>query len=75
MAMKNHISFTEMRKVLRKNGVSEKVFYRRLVKLDNGTSPTELLKLITNHLYHSEEEELYAPPHLRSLQPLKQCPE
>lgn len=73
--MEDHISFTEMRKVLRKNGVSERVFYRRLVKLDNGTSPMELLKLITNHLYHSEEEELYAPPHLRNLQPLKQCPE
>jgi len=65
MDKNNEISWSEIRKAIRERNISETLFHQQLVKLDNGCSPKEILELITYHVYHSTEEHLYAPPHLR----------
>lgn len=65
MSQKGYISFTELRKLLKERNISEQQFRDWLIKEDAGSSPKERLELIVNHVYHSTEEHLYAPPHLR----------
>lgn len=65
MDKNNEISWSEIRKAIRERNISETIFHQQLVKLDNRRSPKEILELITHHIYHSTEEHLYAPPHLR----------
>ncbi len=59
------ITWSELRKLLKERNISETKFQQRLIRLDNGRSRKEILNLITYHVYHSIEEHLYAPPHLR----------
>lgn len=59
------MSFKQMRAFVKENNITEEKFYKAFKKLDNGRSCDEILRLITNHIYHSTEEHLYAPPHLR----------
>jgi len=63
--MGNNTSWAALRKKLKENGITEQQYYDFLVK--NTTPPIvdEELRLIVNHVYHSEEERLIAPPHLR----------
>lgn len=63
--MKTYISWSELRKQLKEKGVTEQQYYEWLIK--NTTPPIvdEVLRLIVNHVYHSDEERLIAPPHLR----------
>lgn len=65
MDKNNEISWNELRELLKERNISEAKFHQRLIRLDNGRSPKEILELITHHVYHSTEEHLYVPPHLR----------
>lgn len=62
-------SWTSLREEIKEKGITEKQFYIWLVKADKGESEKEKLQLITNHVFHSIEEHLYAPPHLRGILP------
>lgn len=55
-------SWTSLREEIKEKGITEKQFYNWLVKADKGESEEEMLQLITNHVFHSTEEHLYAPP-------------
>ena len=61
--LKESFSWSELRKELKEKGITEEQFYNWLVKADKGESSEEILQLITNHVFHSTEEHLYAPPH------------
>ncbi|WP_147348251.1 hypothetical protein [Odoribacter splanchnicus] len=67
--LKESLTWSEIRKELKEKGITEKQFHNWLVKADKGESPEEMLQLITNHVFHSTEEHLYAPPHLRGILP------
>lgn len=58
-------SWTDLRKRLKEKGITEQQYYDLLVK--NTTPPIvdEVLHLIVNHVYHSDEERLTAPLHLQ----------
>lgn len=66
-------TWTSLREEVKKKGITEKQFYDLLVKADKGESEEEMLQLITNHVFHSTEEHLYAPPHLWGILPKSQC--
>lgn len=55
-------TWTALRKQLKERGITEQQYYDWLVK--NTTPPIvdEVLRLIVNHVYHSDEERLIAPP-------------
>ncbi len=63
--MKAQTTWTALRHHLKANGITEQQYYDWLLK--NTTPPIvdEVLRLIVNHVYHSDEERLIAPPHLR----------
>lgn len=63
--MKSRMTWTALRKQLKERGITEHQYYDWLVK--NTTPPIvdEVLHLIVNHVYHSDEERLIAPLHLR----------
>lgn len=63
--MEAQTTWTALRQNLKTNGITEQQYYDWLVK--NTTPPIvdEVLRLIVNHVYHSDEERLIAPPHLR----------
>lgn len=58
-------SWTALRKQLKEKGITEQQYYDLLVK--NTTPPIvdEILRLIVNHVYHSDEERLTSPLHLQ----------
>ncbi len=58
-------TWSEVRKFVKENGITEQQYYGWLVR--NTTPPVveEVLHLIVNHVYHSDKENLIAPPHLR----------
>lgn len=62
---KDAMTWTEVRAFVKKNNISEQQFYLYLQK--NTTPPVvdEVIRLIVNHVFHSEDERLIAPPHLR----------
>lgn len=62
--MEKRTTWTALRHSLKTNGITEQQYYDWLVK--NTTPPIvdEVLRLIVNHVYHSDEEQI-APPHLR----------
>lgn len=62
---KDTMTWAEVREFVKKKNIGEQQFYSYLQK--NTTPPIvdEELRLIVNHVYHSEEERLIAPPHLR----------
>ena len=59
------MSWLEIRQFVKDQNISEQQFRNWLIEKDAGESPKEILELIVNHVYHSTEEHLYAPPHLR----------
>lgn len=59
------MSWLEVRQFVKDQNISEQQFRDWLIEKDAGESPKEILELIVNHVYHSTEEHLYAPPHLR----------
>ena len=59
------ITWSEVRQFVKDRNISEQQFRDYLIKKDKGASPKEILELIINHVYHSSEEHLYAPLHLR----------
>lgn len=59
------MSWLEVRQFVKDQNISEQQFHDWLIEKDAGESPKEILELIVNHVYHSTEEHLYAPPHLR----------
>lgn len=63
--MEAQTTWTALRHHLKTNGITEQQYHDWLVK--NTTPPIvdEVLRLIVNHVYHSDEERLIAPPHLR----------
>lgn len=63
--MEVQTNWTALRQHLKTNGITESQYYDWLVK--NTTPPVadEVLRLIVNHVYHSDEERLIAPSHLR----------
>lgn len=63
--MKTQMTWTALRKQLKERGITEQQYYDWLVK--NTTPPIvdEVLRLIVNHVYHSDDEHLIAPPHLQ----------
>lgn len=61
------ITWAEVRLIVKERNISEQQFIKWLTEKDAEQSPKELLELITHHIYHSTEEHLYAPSHLRSL--------
>ena len=60
-----NVKWSDVREYVRKHGITEQQFYSWLIR--NTTPPVveEVLHLIVNHVYHSEEDYLIAPPHLR----------
>ena len=58
------MSWLEVRQFVKDQNISEQQFRDWLIEKDAGESPKEILELIVNHVYHSTEEHLYAPPHL-----------
>lgn len=63
--MKTQMTWTALRKQLKERGITEQQYYDWLV---NNTTPPivdEVLRLIVNHVYHSDKEHLIAPPHLQ----------
>lgn len=68
-----YTTFKEVRRIVKERNISEQQFLKWLIKEDAGQSPKEILELITNHIYHSSEEHLVAPPHLRNIKNC-QCP-
>ena len=65
MGANKSMSWTEARQIIKERNISEEKFREWLIEKDAGASPKETLELIVNHVYHSTEEHLYAPPHLR----------
>lgn len=63
--MEAQTTWTALRHNLKSNGITEQQYYDWLVK--NTTPPIvdEVLRLIVNHVYHSDEERLIALTHLR----------
>lgn len=63
--MEAQTTWTALRHNLKTNGITEQQYYDWLIK--NTTPPImdEILRFIVNHVYHSDEERLIAPPHLR----------
>lgn len=59
------MSWSEVRQFVKDRNISEQQFRDWLIEKDGGESPKERLELIVNHVYHSMEEHLYAPLHLR----------
>ena len=59
------MSWSEVRQFVKDQNISEQQFRDWLIEKDAGESPKEILELIVNHVYHSTEEHLYAPLHLR----------
>lgn len=61
------ITWAEARQIVKERNINERQFRNWLYTKDAGQSPEELLDLIVQHLYHSTEDVLYAPPHLRKI--------
>ena len=61
------ISWSKLRQILKERNINEQKFRNWLIKKDARASPIEILELIINHVYHSTEEHLFAPPHLRTI--------
>lgn len=59
------IPWSEVRQLIKDKIINEQQFRNWLMQKDAGVSPKEILELIVNHVYHSMEEHLYAPVHLR----------
>ena len=63
--MENETSWAALRKKLKGNGITEQQYYDFLHRNTIPPIVDEVLRLIVNHVYHSDEERLIAPPHLR----------
>lgn len=63
--MEAQTTWTALRQNLKTNGITEQQYYDWLVKNTKPPIVDEVLRLIVNHVYHSDEERLIAPPHLR----------
>lgn len=59
------MSWSEVRQFVKDRNISKQKFRSWLIEKDKGASSLEKLELIANHVYHSTEEHLYAPLHLR----------
>lgn len=61
----NHMTWAEVRDLVNRNNISEQQFYSYLQKNTKPPIVDEVLRLIVNHVFHSEEGHLFAPSHLR----------
>ena len=61
----DHMTWAEVRDLVKRNNINEQQFYSYLQKNTRPPIVDEVLRLIVNHVFHSEEEHLFAPPHLR----------
>ena len=63
--MNTDLSWSEERRIVKEKGITEQQYYDWLSMNTIPPVVDEVLRLIVNHVFHSNAEELIAPPHLQ----------